>query len=257
MIEIFLAELRRQWIQQRRFATDAIAGIFGIAIAFYGLFLTTQYVAGPTTQFGDRLDAIVVGYVLWSLVTFIIADIAGGLQQEAFTGTLEQLFLSPFSASQIFLARAFARLTVNLVQIFGILLAIMVFTGRYLSFSPLLVLPLVTVILGAFGIALTMGSISLILKQVQQLLGILPFGLFLAMLVPFETWDAPARYLGWLLPMTPGAGVLRELMARQQGLDWGQFAAALINGVVYFAIGLSLFHQAERIAKLRGKLGGY
>jgi ABC-2 type transport system permease protein len=257
MMQLFWAELRRQWTQQRRFATDAIAGIVGIAIAFYGLFLTTKYVAGPAPQFGDRLDSIVVGYVLWSLVTFLIADIAGGLQQEAFTGTLEQLFLSPFTASQIFLTRALARLTVTLTQICAILLLIMTLTGRYLSFPPLLLLPLVTVILAAFGIALTIGALSLLLKQVQQLLGILPFGLFLAMLVPIETWNPPARYLGWLLPMTPGAGVLRELMARQQGLNWGQFAIAVVNGGVYFAIGLYLFHRAEHIAKRRGRLAGY
>jgi ABC-2 type transport system permease protein len=257
MIEIFWAELRRQWIQQRRFAIDSIAGILGIAVAFYGFFLTTQYAAGPATQFGDRLDAIVVGYTLWSLVTFIIADIAGGLQQEAFTGTLEQIFLSPFSPAQIFLTRAVARLSITLVQIFGILLILMALTSRFLTFSPLLLLPLMTVILGAFGIALIMGSLSLLVKQVQQILGFLPFGLFLAMLVPVETWEMPARLFGWLLPMTPGAGILRELMARNQGLDWGQMAIALVNGGFYFAIGLLLFKQAERVAKQRGRLGGY
>lgn len=257
MIEIFLAELRRQWIQQRRFAIDSIAGILGIAVAFYGFFLTTQYAAGPAAQFGDRLDAIVVGYTLWSLVTFIIADIAGGLQQEAFTGTLEQIFLSPFSPAQIFLARAVARLTITLTQIFGILLILMAVTGRMLSFSPMLLFPLITVILGAFGIALIMGSLSLLIKQVQQILGFLPFGLFLAMLVPVETWEMPARLVGWLLPMTPGAGILRDLMARNQELNWGTLAIALLNGGIYFAIGLALFKQAERIAKQRGRLGGY
>jgi len=257
MLELFLAELRRQWIQQRRFALDAIAGVLGIAIAFYGLFLTTKYVAGPAAQFGDRLDAIVVGYALWTLVTFIIADIAGGLQQEAFTGTLEQIFLSPISPAKILLVRELARLTVTLLQILGILLILMLVTGRFLTFSPLLLLPLVTVILGAFGIAFAMGSLALLIKQVQQILGFLPFGLFLAMLVPVETWDFPARFFGWLLPMTPGAGVLRELMARNQGLNWGHLAIAFLNGGVYFAIGLLLFKQAEHIAKQRGRLGGY
>ncbi|MDX2229131.1 MAG: ABC transporter permease [Leptolyngbyaceae cyanobacterium bins.349] len=257
MIQLFLAELRRQWIQQRRFALDSLAGIFGIAVAFYGLFLTTQYVAGPASQFGDRLDSIVVGYVLWSLVTFIVADIAGGLEQEAFTGTLEQIFLSPFSPAQILLTRAVARLSVTLVQIFGILLILMIVTGRFLSFSPGLLLPLITVILGAFGIALAMGSLSLLIKQVRQILGFLPFGLFLTMLVPVETWAMPMRLVGWLLPMTPGAGILRELMARNQSLDWGQLAIAFLNGGIYFAIGFVLFQQAERIAKQRGRLGGY
>ena len=257
MLELFFAELRRQWIQQRRFAIDSIAGILGIAVAFYGFFLTTKYAAGPAAQFGDRLDSIVVGYALWSLVTFIIADIAGGLQQEAFTGTLEQIFLSPLNPGKIFVVRALARLSWQLLQILVILLILMLVTGRFLRFSPLLLLPLTTVILGAFGIALAMGSLSLLIKQVQQILGFLPFGLFLVMLVPVETWDFPARFLGWLLPMTPGAGVLRELMARNQPLDWVQLAIAFLNGGVYFAIGLVLFKQAERIAKQRGRLGGY
>lgn len=57
--------------------------------------------------------------------------------------------------------------------------------------------------------------------------------------------------------MTPGAGLLRELMARGQDLNWGQFAIALINGIVYFAIGFFLFHKAEQLAKRRGRIGGY
>lgn len=257
MIEIFLSELRRQWIQQRRFAIDSIAGILAMVIVFYGLFLTTQYLAGPSTQFGRRLDAIVVGYVLWTLVSFIIGDIAGGLQQEASTGTLEQIFLSPFPATQIFLLRALARLTVTLAQMIVILILLMVVTGRVLSFSPALVLPLITVILGAFGLALTVGALSLLVKEVRQILGLLPFGLFVALLVPVESWEMPARFFGWLLPMTPGAGVLRELMARNQTIDWGQLVIAVLNGGIYFAIGLFLFQQAERIAKQQGRLGGY
>jgi ABC-2 type transport system permease protein len=257
MIEIFWVELKRQWIEQRRFLINSLAGILGLAIVFYGLFLTTQYLAGPTTQFGNRLDSVVVGYILWALVSFIIGDIAGGLQQEASTGTLEQIFLSPFPATHIFLMRELARLTVTLTQMLAILILIMVLTGRALSFSPALILPLITVILGALGLAFAVGSISLIVKEVRQILGLLPFGLFVALLVPVETWEMPARLAGWLLPMTPGAGVLREVMARNQALDWSQLAIAFLNGGIYFAIGWVLFQQAERIAKQRGRLGGY
>ncbi len=257
MLRLFLAELKRQGLQLRRYATEAIAGMIGITIAFYGIFLTTKYVAGPALQFGDRLDAIVVGYVLWSLVVFIIADIAGGLQQEALTGTLEQLFLSPYSGSQVFVTRALASLIIQLLQNLGILLIIMALTGSRLSFPPLLLLPLITVLLGAYGLALTVGSLALLLKRVQQLLGFLPFGLIVMLMVPVEGWGGAGKYLGWMLPMTPGAGILRSLMARGESLDWAQFAIALTNGLAYFAIGLVLFHQAERIAKQRGKIGGY
>jgi len=55
--------------------------------------------------------------------------------------------------------------------------------------------------------------------------------------------------------MTPGVGLLRELMARGQALDPAQFALTL-NGM-YFALGLLIFRQAEREAKRRGILSGY
>ncbi len=257
MPPLFLAELKRTWLMLRRYAAEAISGIIGITIVFYGLFLSFKYVAGGGAQFGDRIDTVIVGYVLWSLVLFIISDIAQGLQQEAQTGTLEQLFLSPFGAPRIFLTRALASLTTQLTLNLGILLLIMVLTGRYLSFPPVLLLPLGTVLLGAYGLAMAMGSLALLLKRVQQLLGIFQFMLFFVLLVPIETWVAPLNLLGNILPMTPGAALLRGLMAQGRPLDLGQFAIALVNGLFYFGLGIALFHWAEREAKRRGRLSGY
>lgn len=257
MLKLFLAELRREWILLRRYKTEMVAGIVGITIAFYGIFLTTKYVAGPLPTFGDRLDSIVVGYVLWSLVVFIVSSIAGGLQQEAFTGTLEQIFLTPYGARQVFMMRAIANLAIQLVQNIVILVIIIVLTGTQLSFPPTLVLPLLTVLLGAYGLALAVGSLALLLKRVQQLLGFLPFGLVLMLMVPVESWTGPFQLLGLVLPMTPGAELLRNLMARGEALSWTGLAIALINGATYLALGLFFFRKAEQVAKHRGKLGGY
>lgn len=257
MFELFLAELKRSWIQFTRYPTEAIGGVVIITAVFYGLFLSARYIAGPNLQFGDRLDAIIVGYVLWTLVLFIMTDIAGTLQYEAQTGTLEQLFLSPFSASKVFLIRALAGLMLQLIELLSILLIIIVLTRSQLSFPPSLLLPLLTVLLGAYGLAFMMGSLSLLLKRVQQLLGIFQFALLFLLTVPTETWTGSLRVVGLLLPMMPGAGLLRNLMARGQMLDPIAFVIALGNGVAYFTLGLFLFHWAERETKRRGGLGGY
>lgn len=257
MLKLFLAELKRVWILQIRYTAEIVSFVIGLTIVFYGLFQSTQYIAGPNVQLGDRLDSIIVGYVLWSFTTFILGDIAGGLQQEAQTGTLEQIFLSPFGASQIFITRAVANLTLQLILNGAILLIIMVLTGRYLSFPPTLILPLLSVLLGAYGLALAMGSLALLLKRVQQVLGIFQFLLFFVLLVPTESWAGYTKFLGWLLPLTLGGKLLRDLMARGLPLDLIQFLAAMLNGATYFALGLFLFRLAEREAKRRGKLGGF
>lgn len=256
MLKLFLAEFKRIWTEFIRYPIEAIAGVLITTVIFYGLFLSARYIAGPTLQFGDRLDTVVVGYVLWTLVLFIVNDIAIGLQIEAQTGTLEQVFLSPFGAPKVFLARAIASLTLRLVLITSILLIIIVLTGSRLRFPPSILFPLCTVLLGAYGLAFMMGALALLFKRVQQLLGLLQFPLLFLLAVPIETWGS-LQGLGLLLPMILGADELRDLMARNQSLDLSQFALALLNGVGYFALGLLLFNWAEREAKRRGILGGY
>jgi ABC-2 type transport system permease protein len=257
MLELFLAEFRRNWIQFIRYPFEAIGGVFITTSIFYGLFLSTRYVAGPALQLGDRFDAIIVGYVLWSLVLFTMTELAGGLQYEAQTGTLEQLFLSPFGPTLVFVMRAFASLLLRLLLILIILLLIMALTGSNLNFPPTLLLPLLTVLLGAYGLAFIVGSIALLLKQVQQLLGIFQFALLFLMATATESWTGGLQIVRWLLPMTGGAGLLRDLMARGEALNWAEFGLALVNGVVYFSLGLLVFRFTEKEAKRRGLLGGY
>lgn len=257
MLELFLAEFKRSWTEFIRYPVEAIAGVVITTLIFYGLFLGARYIAGPTLQFGNRLDEIVVVYVLWILVIFIFNDIAIGLQIEAQTGTLEQVFLSPFGAPRVFLARAVASLMLRLVLILSVLLLIMVLTGIRLQFPPSILFPLCTMLLGAYGLAFMMGALALLFKRIQQLLGLSQFALLFLLGVPTETWVGPLQGLRLLLPMTLGASGLRDLMALNQGVDLFQFALALLNGVGYFALGLLVFSWAEREAKRRGILGGY
>ena len=58
MIELFLAECRRSWIQLRRYPFEAIGAIVITTSIFYGLFQSARYIAGPGLQLGDRLYAL-------------------------------------------------------------------------------------------------------------------------------------------------------------------------------------------------------
>ena len=149
LLYLFWAELKRAWIQYIRYPAEALGGILITTFFFYALFAGAQYVAGPASQFGQRLDAVVIGYVLWTLVIFVVNDIALNLQVEAQTGTLEQVLLSPFSAATLFLARACASLVLRFSTVVVILGIILLLTGSRLHFPPTLLLPLASVVLGA------------------------------------------------------------------------------------------------------------
>jgi ABC-2 type transport system permease protein len=257
MFELFVAELRRRWTEFLRYPSEAIGLIFITTITFYGLFLGARYVAGPGLQFGERLDSLVVGYVLWNLVGLIMADISGQIQYENRTGTLEQLFLSCFGSQKVFLMRTLASLSLRLFLSTIIALIVISITGAKLAFPPILILPLVTILLGAYGLAFTLGSSTLLLKRTEQLVNLIFFPMLFLMATPTETWTGWGQIVRWLLPMTGGAGLMRDLMARGEVLDPVQFTLALLNGITYFTIGMLIFRIAERETKRRGTLGGY
>lgn len=257
MLELFRAELERKWIEFIRYPVEALGAIFVTTSFFYALFLGAQYMAGPASQFGERQDAVVIGYVLWTLVIFIVNDVGINLQVEAQTGTLEQVLLSPFSAPKIFVARALASLTLRLTLISTILVVILGLTGSRLAFPPVLILPLTSVILGAYGLSFLAGSLALLFKRIQQLLAIMQFGLLFLLAIPAEEWQGGMAVLGQLLPMVGGAGLLRDLMARGQGLDPWAWLISLAVGSGYFALGILTFKLAVRQAKSKGQLGSY
>jgi len=233
MMDLLYAEFKRTWIQLIRYPTEIISGIIITAAVFYGLFVSAQYIAGPGFAFGDRLDAVVVGYVVWTLILFINNDIAINLQLEAQTGTLEQIFLSPFGAPRVFLARAIASLGLRLLLILGILFLLMGLSGSRLAFPPLLLLPLGSLLLAGYGLAFLMGAAALVFKRVQQVLGIFQFLLLFLLAAPLEESTGAMQYVRFLLPMIPSTGLLRDLMARGIPLDWLTYGLALMNGIVY------------------------
>ena len=257
MMDLLYAELKRTWIQFIRYPAEVIAGLIITTSVFYGLFLSARYMAGPSFAFGDRLDAVVVGYVLWTLNLYIINDIAIGLQSEAQTGTLEQVFLSPFGAPRVFLARAVASLALRFTLLVGIVLLLMGLSGSRLSFPITLVFPFLSLVMAGYGFAFMMGACALVFKRVQQILGIFQFLLLFLLAAPFEESTGIMQSLRFLLPMIPSTGLLRDLMARDVGLDWATYSLALLNGIGYLAVGLFVFRWAERMAKKRGSLSGY
>ena len=264
MIRLFLAELQRSWIVFTRYPSEAVTGIVTLTAIFLALILGVQSVVGGgvgTSQFGNNLNALIVTYILWSMSLFALGDMAWTIQNEAQTGTLEQLYLSPYGPKVVFLLRAIADLFVQIAMIAVVLAFILVITRRTLHFS-LSVIPLViTILLGTYGLGFMLAGMTLLFKRIQNLIQLSQFVVLFLVAVPVEKWQPPVQWLGDLIPLAPGAGLLRQIMAPAPlgapAFDLPQFCYALGNGILYFALGLFLFRQADRTAKAKGLLGGY
>ncbi len=256
MLDLLWVEFKRSWINLRRYPSEFVGGVIALSLFFLLLYLGARYLAGPGANFGERTEAILAGFLLWTLTLFAYNSLSFGLSEEAQTGTLEQVFLTPYGPIPLLLLRNLAGLGTQLLLIGSVGLVLMWFTGARLSLPPLVFLPIFTVLIGGYGLGFAMASLALLFKRVQQLLGISQFLLIFLLQYPLES-EGWLRTLGYFLPLVPGASLARGMMASNAGLDWATLGLALLNGLAYLALGIALFSQAVHTAKRRGLLFGY
>jgi len=250
MLDLFLVELWRSLLMLRRYPLELLGAVVTLSLIFYLLFLGARFLAGPGAEFGGRLEAVLVGYLLWTFTLGAYNGLAFGLTEEAQTGTLEQVFLTPYGPIPLFLVRNLAELLGHALLVLLVALCLMPLTGAKLAFPPLVILPFLAVLLGGYGLGFAVGSLALLYKRVGQLLGLSQFLLLFLL-------QAPGEGLFALLPLTPGAALAREMMAEGAPLRPWALLLACLNGGAYLGLGLILFAQAVRRAKATGLLHGY
>lgn len=257
MSTLFLAEFRRNWLDFIRYPAEVLVGTLILVVLFYGFFAGASYMAGTAAGFGERLDAIIVGYVVWTLTLHSMTSVANDLQKEAQVGALQQVFLSSHGPVRVFVCRTIADILLTLIITLTILLAIMLLTGRHLNFSAMSLLPVGAILLSSFGVAFLMGALALWLKRIQQITNLGQFVLLFLVMVPFETWTGWAKAFSFFIPFVPGVGILRDMLVRSQDLDWFTLGLAYANGITYATLGLLVFRSTITRVRRLGTLGWY
>ncbi|MCL6626173.1 ABC transporter permease [Alicyclobacillus shizuokensis] len=252
------AEMRREWIQLRRYPTELASQLVVIVAIFYSLFLGASYMAGTTT-FGNRLSDIIVGYTLWTLAIASVDVMGWTIATEALNGTLEQIFLSPYGARCILLARNAVNVIFNLIFSAFTLLIIMALTGRWLTISPWDLLPGFLMTVAAMGLGFLVASATILVKRSNQLLNLLQFVLLFLVMSPFGSLPGAWHLVSLVVPFAPMVTLLRHMMTHGVPLwsdsQWLYFS--ITNAAVWFLIGLAVFSVAERRARKQGVLGHY
>lgn len=256
MLQVVYIELWRFLRALSRYPLELIGGVLGAVLVFTLFFSGARYLAGPAL-FGERLEALVVSLIAWSLAFSLLSNTASTLAEEALAGLLEQLALTRPGLLGVVLVRAFVSLLQIILLVIPIVLAILLTSGAKLDFDPLALLPLGSLALGGLGLGLMLGGLALVYKRVGQLLGLLQFALLGLFLVRFEALAWPWSGLGYFLPLTPSVAALRLLLGRGEDPGWGFFLLAGANALAYLALGIGFFQRAIRRARRQGTLGTY
>ena len=253
-----LAEFRREWLLFRRYPTELISQIVIVVIAFYGLFLGASYVAGSHVV-GNRLDSVIVGYLLWTLAMGAVGSMGWDIMNEAQNGTLEQVMISSLGLSRILLLRSIVMFLYNILFTFVVLFLIMWMTHRHLSVSIVELIPFGLAMASAIGIGYCVASVTILFKRSNQFLGLLQFVLLFLVMTPFASLPGWGQAIAVFVPIAPMNALLKQMMIERFGLigphHW--LLWSVVNAVLWVGLGMVVFTTASKRARRKGILGHY
>lgn len=246
---------RRSLINLVRYSFDTISQLIVIFVVFIIIFYGAKALMSGAPGSARTQSEIVVRYMVWGLGIFAYSSTSFGLIEEATTGTLEQLAMSPFGLRRVMVASFLSGLATQLLMLSGMFVLMMAVSGHWLridmpSLAPLVLLTMI----GVFGMGLCVGGCAIVFKRVQGLLQIVQF-LFVALVaVPIES-------VPWFrfLPLAWGNELISRVMVERASIFQmpGDVLFLLVHTAAWVLIGLFVFGRFERAARERGLLGHY
>jgi ABC-2 type transport system permease protein len=246
-VELHGVELRRHWWEP----LVSVAVVSALFLALYhGL---RVFAVGSVGRGGASLDALLLGYVAWGIAGAAYNSIARYIAEEAQTGTLEQLYLSPHPFGAIMLARAVVHMGSGLFSAALLALIAMVGTGRvvHLPIAHALALLLLGS-LSLLGVGLAIGGAVLVHKRMSGFAALMNLFLLGVVCVPAY----PAN-LASLLPFAYAASAVRALAAARAQPSLAMYSIIAANAAAYLVVGFAVFTWLERKAKAMNALGRY
>ena len=252
---LFKALLTREAIFFKRYIFNTIGGIAIVFFVFLLLFWGFTGLIGSSPFYGDNLESLLLGYILWILTVMIFQDITNTLQREIKEGTIEQLYTSIHDSGFILTLNILAKILVNLITVAVIVTLLIITTGRRISFT-LSTLPVIFFTLsGVLGIGFSLGGLTLLFKRIDFYLQMTQFLLVLLIAAPVNSLPILK-----FLPVALGSSLLREIVVKGKNLaniSPGNIITLIIVGLVYLFFGYILFKLCERKAIRQGTLGHF
>ena len=227
------------------------------------VFVGISFFIGQGELNADLMTPALLGYLVWFFAVTVIFDMNTNLAQEAQTGTLEQLYMSPVSSSFIFIGRTIATLITGSLMMVLIGVGLGQALGLSIPMNWQGIAVIGVTIFGLLGFGFMIGGATLLFKQVSPLANLLQnILLFLnGALLPIHLMPDWLAAVAKTLPTTQGIVVLRSVVLdgasladvwRNNSLIW-----LIVHSATYLLAGWLIFKVCETAAKKQGTLGKY
>ena len=226
-------------------------------------FAAAMFLVGRGSFAHDSVSSSFIGYVVWFYAFVTVTQMGRNVAEEAQTGTLEQMFLSPVPPVLLLVGRAI-----------GAMLMATIFAAPFAIALPLIleielplhweVIPAAAITMaGLLGFGFALSGITLVVKRTAGIATLAQNALlFLSgALIPISQFPGWLQGFSKLLPITLGIELIRDLgledVALSQAWSSGSLPWLVAHSSVYLVIGIVIFRVGERTARRQGSLGAY
>ena len=236
-----------------------IIQLLGIGMVFTGV----VFFIGEGELTPERLASSMLGFIITFYAMEVLSNMSWALMNEAQTGTLEQMYMSPAPSGMIVFGRSLASLLSATIQLFIIASALILLFQISLPIKWEMIPILLITMVGLTGFSYVMGGLTLIFKQIGPIANITQnLLLFInGTFLPIEFMPDWLATFARLLPSTQGIVVMRRIVLDGQSLAdvWndGSLVFLTIHSIIFLIMGWAIFTYCENIARKRGSLGQY
>ena len=206
---------------------------------------------------------IIVGAILNGYVLNALYGVGESIREEAYQGTLDYVLASPCNKAYVLIGKALSgSISSTIYAIIQFLVCVFLFG---ITMTALVIMPIILVIIllifGLYGIALMLAAVSLQLKQAHEVAHTLDyiFYVFAPVRYPLQALPFWAQVIGQVLPLTYALVATRGLMFGSESPEQiylSIFLLAMID-MAAILIGFYMFNWMEERTKKSGSISHY
>ncbi len=244
-----------------RFSNVAFLGTF--AFAFLGI----GFLMGNGRLQAGTMESPLLGFMIWFFGMKAVDHMQLMLSEEARSGTLEQMCMTPAPMGGVLLGRSLGTLVVAAVQASIVGSVIVLLLRMPVAFDLPVVLtaalPFALTMIGLFGFGYFVAGLTIVFKQIGGVVNMLQNVLlfFGGVILPVDVLPPAVAAFARTLPTTQGIHVLRQVVFGRLSLSdvWasGDLPWLVVHSALYFTLGWLFYARCEALAKRQGSLGQY
>ena len=211
----------------------------------------------------EQATSSVLGVIITFYAFNAIGNMSWSLAEEAQTGTLEQLYMSPIPSQLILLGRSLSTYISATLEITFMTVVLFLLFQLEMTFTWEMIPVLLITIVGLMGLGYIMGGLTLVFKHIGPISNMVQnMMLFLnGTFLPVSLMPAWLATAVLFFPGTIGIILLRRVVLDGESLAllWadGSLIGLIIHSGITFMLGWIFYTVCENYARNQGSLGQY